>query len=339
MVVDYAGIFEKPERALAFDSKDISRGLLDIEVLKERFKELMQQAKETLSQVNIEDEKARIANIIDYFFDEDRRSVFVKLFNQIQEIYEILSPDEFLRDYLKDYRLLIQVYQVIYKEFSLEAERKRAHRDILRKTEKLIKESVELRSIADSLPIYEINKDIASLIKADKLSERVKVVNLHRSLVSYVEQNKEKQPFLLLLSEEVGEIIKELRERQRSIESALNDLTRLAQEIASLRKEQEKSGLSKEEFSIFQALKGYKVNGPEEMARRTYRELERRSEWFYSEGAEREVRTELYKLLSGELREVSSIKSGEETPVWVIHTADLVNKVLRVHRILASRGE
>jgi hypothetical protein len=209
----------------------------------------------------------------------------------------------------------------------------------LRKTEKLIKESVELRSIADSLPIYEINKDIASLIKADKLSERVKVVNLHRSLVSYVEQNKEKQPFLLLLSEEVGEIIKELRERQRSIESALNDLTRLAQEIASLRKEQEKSGLSKEEFSIFQALKGYKVNGPEEMARRTYRELERRSEWFYSEGAEREVRTELYKLLSGELREVSSIKSGEETPVWVIHTADLVNKVLRVHRILASRGE
>ncbi|GAG90836.1 unnamed protein product [marine sediment metagenome] len=120
---------------------------------------------------DIEDEKSRVANIIDYFFDEDKKGEFIKLFMQIQEIYEILSPDEFLRDYLKDYKLLLQVYQIIYKEFSPEAERKKAHRDILRKTEKLIKESVELRSIVDSLPIYEINKDIASLIKADKLSE------------------------------------------------------------------------------------------------------------------------------------------------------------------------
>jgi hypothetical protein len=66
---------------------------------------------------------------------------------------------------------------------------------------------VELRSRADSLPIYEINKDIARLIKADKLSERVKVANLHRSLVTYIEQNKEKQPFLLSLSEEIEQII------------------------------------------------------------------------------------------------------------------------------------
>ncbi|GAI55032.1 unnamed protein product, partial [marine sediment metagenome] len=43
--------------------------------------------------------------------------------------------------------------------------------------------------------------------------ERVKVANLHRSLVTYIEQNKQKQPFLLSLSEEVEEIVKQLRER------------------------------------------------------------------------------------------------------------------------------
>lgn len=339
MVVDYIGIFENLQRALAFDSKDISRGLLDIKVLKERFKNLMLQAKEILSQINIGDKRSRIANIIDYFFDEDKRSEFIKLFMQIQEIYEILSPDEFLRDYLKDYKLLLQVYQIIYKGFSPEAERKKAHRDILRKTEKLIKESVELRSIVDSLPIYEINKDIASLIKADKLSERVKVANLHRSLVIYIEQNKGKQPFLLSLSEEIEEIVKQLRERQRGIESALSDLTRLAEEISRLGEEQEKSGLSKEEFSIYRVLKGYKVNKPEEMARKIYQELEERSEWFYSEDAEREVRKEFYKILSGEFRGASALRGGEEAPIWVAHTADLVNKVLKVHRILASGGK
>jgi len=340
MVVDYIGIFENLQRALAFDSKDISKGLLDIEVLKGRFRELMQLARETLSQVDIENGKTRIVNIIDYFFDEDRRGRFIKLFKQIQEIYEILSPDEFLRDYLKNYKLLLQVYQIIYKEFSPEAERKKAYRGILRKTEKLIKESVELRSIVDSLPIYEINKDIASLIKADKLSERVKVANLHRSLVIYIEQNKGKQPFLLSLSEEVGEIVRQLRERQRSIESALNDLTRLAEEIANSKEEQEKSGLSKEEFSIFRVLRGYKVDKPAEMAREMYQELEKRSEWFYSEDAEREIRKELYKLLSSEFREVSSHRGGEkERPIYITHLTDLTNKVLKMHKILASEGK
>jgi len=339
MVVDYIGIFENLQRALAFDSKDISRGLLDIEVLKERFKELMRRAREILSQVDIEDKKSRVANIIDYFFDEDKRSEFIKLFMQIQEIYEILSPDEFVRDYIGDYKLLLQVYQIIYKEFSPETERKKEYRDILRKTEKLIKESVELRSIVDSLPIYEINKDIASLIKADKLSERVKVANLHRSLVIYIEQNKGKQPFLLSLSEEVGEIVRQLRERQRSIESALSDLTRLAEEIANSKEEQAKSGLSKEEFSIFRALKGYKISQPVEMAREMYRELENRSEWFYSEEAEREIRKELYKMLSRKFKEASPLRGGEETPTWVIHRADLVNRVLSMHRILASEGK
>jgi type I restriction enzyme R subunit len=183
MVVDYIGLFENLQRALAFDSKDVSSGLLDLEVLKKRFGDLMGQANEMLSPVDLEDEKRRVTNIIDYFFDEERRTEFVKIFKQIQELYEILSPDEFLRDYIPDYQLLLQVYRIIYNAFNPEAERKRIHRVILKKTEELIKESVELKNIADSLPVYEINKDIANLVQADKLSERVKISNLHRSLV------------------------------------------------------------------------------------------------------------------------------------------------------------
>lgn len=81
MVVDYIGIFENLRRALAFDSKDVSSGLLDIEVLKKRFEDLMGQAKEILSQADLEDEKRRVTNIIDYFFDEERRTEFVNQTN------------------------------------------------------------------------------------------------------------------------------------------------------------------------------------------------------------------------------------------------------------------
>ncbi len=332
MVVDYIGIFENLQRALAFDSKDVSRGLLDIELLKKRFEDLMGQAKEILSQADIEDEKKRVTNIIDYFFDEERRTEFVKLFKQIQEIYEILSPDEFLRDYIKDYQLLLQVYKIIYNAFNPEAERKRIHRDILKKTEELIKGSVELKNIADSLPVYEINKDIANLVKADKLSERVKISNLHRSLVIYIDENKESQPFLISISEKIEEIINQLRERQRSVESALSDLAKLAEEIAASKEEQEKSGLSKEEFSIFWILRSYGVDNPEVMAKRIYSGIEKHPEWLYNEKIERNLRMSLYRLLQPQ-------KAGaieEDTPYITRKLSEMVNNILKMHRILVE---
>lgn len=332
MVVDYIGIFENLQRALAFDSKDVSRGLLDIELLKKRFEDLMEQAKEILSQADIEDEKKRVTNIIDYFFDEERRTGFIKVFKQIQEIYEILSPDEFLRDYIKDYQLLLQVYKIIYNTFNPEAERKRIHRDILKKTEELIKSSVELKNIADSLPVYEINKDIANLVKADKLSERVKISNLHRSLVIYIDENKEGQPFLISISDKIEEIINQLRERQSSVESALSDLAKLAEEIAASKEEQEESGLSKEAFSIFWILRSYGVDNPDVMAKRICSGIEKHREWLYNEKIERELRMRLYRILQHQ--KARGIE--EDTPYITRKLSEMVDNILKMHRILVG---
>ncbi len=160
----------------------------------------------------------------------------------------------------------------------------------------MIKSSVELKNIADSLPVYEINKDIANLVKADKLSERVKISNLHRSLVIYIDENKERQPFLISISEKIEEIINQLRERQRSVESALSDLAKLAEEIAASKEEQEESGLSKEEFSIFWIVRSYRVDNPDVMAKRIYNGIEKHREWLYNEKIERELRMSLYKV-------------------------------------------
>jgi type I restriction enzyme R subunit len=110
LIVDYIGIFENLQRALAFYSKDVEAGLIDFEKLKERFKQLMEEASIILKEIDLNDEKERIQNIIEYFFEDEKRQEFIKIFKQIQEIYEILSPDEFLRDYIEKYKLLVQIY-------------------------------------------------------------------------------------------------------------------------------------------------------------------------------------------------------------------------------------
>ena len=297
LVVDYIGIFDNLQRALAFYSKDVEAGLIDFGKLKERFENLMESADKFLREIDLEDETKRIQNIIDYFFEEEKRKEFIKTFKQIQEIYEILSPDEFLRDYIEKYKLLVQIYEIIYQTYNPEAEKRKVRRDILRKTENLIKENVELLHIVDNLPLYEINKDIAHAIKADKISQRVKIASLYKSIKVHVENKRKESPYLVSIAEKVEEIILQLRERQRSVESALEELTKIAEDIAKAEEEQRRSGLNKEEFSYFWILKRYGVKNPKEISKDISSTIAEKEHWIFNESVERELRKELYKKL------------------------------------------
>jgi len=296
LVIDYIGIFENLQRALAFYSKDVEAALIDFEKLKKRFRELMLEADRSLKEIDLSDEK-RVQNIIDYFFDEEKRKDFVKIFKQIQNIYEILSPDEFLRDYIEKYKLLVQIYEIIYQTYNPEAEKRKIRRDVLKKTENLIKENVELLHIADNLPLYEINRDIADTVKADKVSERVKIASLYRSIKTHISEKRREYPYLVSIAEKVEEIIMQLRERQRSVEYALEELTKIAKEIADAEEDQRKSGLGKEEFSYFWVLRRYGVKNPEEKAKKIQKTISEKGYWMFNVNVERELRKELYKFL------------------------------------------
>jgi len=324
LVMDYIGIFEDLQRALAFYSKDVEAGIIDYDKLKERFKELMNKADEILKEIDLENEDRRIQNIIDYFFEEDKRKEYIKIFRQIQEIYEILSPDEFLRDYIEKYKLLVQIYEIIYQTYNPEAERRRIRRDILKKTEDLIKENVELLNIVDNLPLYEINEDIASTIKADKLSQRVKVASLYRSIKIHIEKRRKDSPYLVSIAEKVEEIISQLRERQRSVESALEELTKIAEDIAKAEKEQSKSGLSKEEFSYFWILRRHRIEN-ENIPRKVHEIISSKEHWTFNENVERELRKELYKVLQKEFHKLQ-----------LNDAVKLVNELLGIDKIMRS---
>ena len=295
LIVDYIGIFDNLQRALAFYSKDVRAGLLDYEKLKERFRELMRESDEILK-VDLSDERKRVQKIIDYFFDEDKRKEFIKIFKQIQELYEILSPDAFLRDYIEKYKLLVQIYEVIYQTYDPDAGRRKIMRGILKKTENLIKENVELLIVEDNLPVYRINKDIANTIKADNLSERVKIASLYRSIKTHIENKRRQSPYLVSIGEKVEEIILQLRERQRSVESALKELTKTAEDIARAEEEQNKSGLSKEEFSYFWILRMHGIED-EGVSRKIHEIISEREHWIFNENVRRELRREIYRVL------------------------------------------
>ena len=96
-VLDFVGIFEKLEKALAFDSDMVTSVIKNIDVLKILFETYMTgPAKEYIALSQGWDDKSK-EKAIEYFKDKETRESFFWFFKQLQNIYDILSPDAFLR--------------------------------------------------------------------------------------------------------------------------------------------------------------------------------------------------------------------------------------------------
>ena len=339
LIVDYIGIFENLQRALAFDLATVQTGLIDLELLKERFAEQMAKAQGMLQPLKLDEVEGRADRIIDHFFDAARREEYIKLFKAIEQAYEIISPDPFLRDYLDDYALLVQIYQVLYRVFDPEAEKKRVERELLRKTDTLIRQHVTVEPIVDTLPLYRIDRDIASVVKADNVSERVKVANLYRSILVHIEENQDRQPYLVSIGERVETVIQQLKERQIGVQAALEQMTTLAQQVVAAQQEQEQSELSAPEFALFWVLRGQGAPEAEQLAVEAGAVLAAHAGWPYNDDLERKARLELYKIvkgapLDGALRDrPATYDVGRGRAAAMKETVD---SLLRMHRMVAE---
>lgn len=296
LIVDYIGIFEDLQRALSFEDEPITKGLLDIEVLRARFVELLADVQDQLAPIDLAATPGRTARIIDHFFDEDRRALFTRTYKDLQAAYETLAPDPFLRDYLDEYAFVVDVYQVVYSHYNPEAERRRLEYDLLRKTDALIRERVSVYSLTE-LPVYPVHRDIATVVEADDVSERVKVTNLHRSLTLYIQEHQAEQPFLISIGDQVEAVIQKLRDRQISTQSAMEQLIDLNEAAATAEEEQAERDVAPGEFALYWVLKGQGFGEPDEIARAAQAVMDRFPAWPYDSKQESSVRLKLYGLL------------------------------------------
>lgn len=77
-ILDFVGIFGNLKKALAFDSQDIEGVVDDVELLKERFEELITKAKESYLKISEGKQKDKaIEAILEYFHDSQRRDQII----------------------------------------------------------------------------------------------------------------------------------------------------------------------------------------------------------------------------------------------------------------------
>ena len=264
LVIDFVGIFEKLEKALAFDSDDVSGVIEDLDLLFDKFKELMTgPAQEYLQLCQGPIDDKTVEGAIDTFTDPEKREAFYKLYKQLETLYEILSPSPDLRDFIDDFGCLSLLYQIIRNAF-----RKKTilYGDVAKKTEMLVREKAESYGLETTLSVVKIDEKTLEAIKESSGSDKGKIINLVNSIRKTVFEDANSNPYLKPIGDRAEAIMEAYDERQDTTEEALQKIEALIREILEAQKQKQEMGFDETMFSFFWTLQKEGISEPERTA-------------------------------------------------------------------------
>lgn len=296
-VLDFVGIFEKLEKALAFDSKDVRSVIEGLTILKTRFSERISKGKNEylLALVGKTADKAAEA-VLELFRDENMRQEFYGYFRELEELYEILSPDPSLREFIEDYQKLADLYALLRSAYDNHGI---TNRELARKTARLVQEHTKVGLLHEAVTVQEITPQTLKKIAESKQSDTVKVFNLLKSINHKVLGEVTSAPYLFTIGERAEAIAEAFKIRQLSTQEVLKKLEELIKEINEAEREQAARGISGEAFATLWILKqsGIPIEQSDKVASQMAAILKENPHWRTSNEQSRHIRQKLYNFL------------------------------------------
>ncbi len=305
-VLDFVGIFDKLEKALAFDSDEVNAIVKDIHLLKTLFKSKMEgKAPQYLELIRRNFDDKDVDDLIEHFRDKERRKEFFKEYKEIQMLYEIISPDAFLRPFIDDYATLSSIYDVVRNAY---AKKVYVDRAFQKKTNELVQSKVGVSYIQAVDTYIEINEGTVEYIVKHKGGDGTKVINLIKSIEKQAEKNSG-DPFLIAMAERARAVQENFEERQISTQDALNSLSGDIEKDEKRKKEQAKKGFDGLTFFVYRTLLDAGVANAEEVSGKVKAAFVEHANWQTSEAALRELRKEITFAIYGEMDDLDRVAS------------------------------
>ena len=289
-VLDFVGIFDKLEKALAFDSEEINAIVKDIKLLKVLFKNKMEsKAPEYLRLIERNFTDKDVDTLIENFRDPERRKIFFKEYKEIEMLYEIISPDAFLRPFIEGYATLSAIYAVVRKAYT---KRIQVDREFQRKTNKLVQDQIGSYGIGEVERVVRIDAETIDIINAQTGGEATRVINLIKSIEKIAEDESD-DPFLIAMAERAQAVQESFESRQTTTAEALEKLMREVEANAARKKEQAEKGFDGMTFFVYRTLLDEKIGNAEEVSRQIKAAFVEFPNWQKSDAALRELRKKI----------------------------------------------
>lgn len=318
-ILDFVGIFDKLEKALAFDSDDVKSVVKDIALLKNLFKKKMgDTAPKYLQIIENKYTDKEIDKLIEHFKDKSKRKEYFKFYKEIEMLYEIISPDAFLRDFIDNYKSLTQIYYIVRNAY---AKNVYVDKEFQRKTVDLVKENVGIENLEGTTEIYKLDKNTIEVIKDSQKPDNIKVINLIKSIEHYA---KEHSGDLVLTSvkEKAQAIQENYEDRIITTETALELLEALVKEYQDKEKTKNEKGQDDLTYFFATKLNEYGIANSDNTANSFTKCFSKYPDWKNSEAQTRELRQDLYLELLLEMDDIDKANQIIEDLFNILLKAD-----------------
>ena len=288
-ILDFVGMFDKLEKALAFDSDEVNAIVKDIKLLKILFQDKMEQkAPEYLALIERSFGDKDIDTLVEHFRDPERRKEFFKAYKEIEMLYEIISPDAFMQPFMEDYATLSAIYAIVRKAYTQQVV---VGRDFQRKTNQLVQDTVGSYAIERVDGLIEINAGTIELINNTTDGKGTRVINLIKSIAKSAEESSD--PNLIAMAERAQAVRESFESRQINTSKALEELKKGIEKNEVRKKEQAEKGFDDLAYFVYDTLRDAGVKDAETVSQKVRRAFSEFSQWNKSENAFRELRRDI----------------------------------------------
>ena len=253
LVVDFVGVLRELQKALRFDSSDVSGVIEDLDLLLEDCLDKIERARSEFLHEGNGGEDERLERLVyGRFLAPESRKEFFEAYKEIEALWEILSPSPELRGHVDTFRRLAELYTVLRNAYQ---GRVRYEAALGRKTHELVQDRVIQGRLGDLVRTVTFDVDTIEALRGDPGSDEAKIFNLVRGLQAEMDSDADSAALLRPLRERAERILEDLENRNNTSLAALDQLTTLAEEKEKATRAAKESGLSPRAFGVYWTLR------------------------------------------------------------------------------------
>jgi type I restriction enzyme R subunit len=279
-IIDYYGITRNLYDALDFDEDVIDSAMIDIERVKEKFADVLNDVMKIFTGVNIEDPSMdNLRRCIKIFIDnQDKQKYFVEKYAKLRSLFEFLSPDPFLKQYIRPFEWVTSFYLAFLKEFRSEDDRYLLE-EYGEKVRELIQKSniIDYEGITKNFRELRVN-DLYTLERLKGMDEEEKALNLEKMLKQEISINLDENPAYQKFSERLSAIRREFEQNQIDLAERIRRYEELMSDIKTKGDEAKDLGLDLKEYALYVISQEFIDGGKDDVIKEFVKELRVRIE-------------------------------------------------------------
>lgn len=279
-IIDYYGITRNLYDALDFDEDIVDSAMIDIERVKQRFIDVLDDVMKIFTGVNIEDPSMdNLRRCLKIFIhNQDKQKYFVDKYTKLKSLFEFLSPDPFLKQYVRKFEWLTSFYLAFLKEFRSEEDRYLLE-EYGEKVKELIQKSdiIDYEGITKNFRELRVN-DLYTLERLKGMDDEEKALNLEKMLKQEISINLDEDPAFQKFSERLTAIRREFEQNQIDLAERIRRYEVLMKDIKSKGDEAKELGLDLKEYALYVISQEFVGNKKDEVIKEFVKELRIRIE-------------------------------------------------------------